>query len=84
MPNISTNCRSHDEAGHPQPCRDNAATRAGYLRTCLACLDFDLPCGAHAIAWDGTTFMSDHPTQSQVKIGVNYRFVPGAAVIAKY
>lgn len=33
---------------------------------------------------DGTTFISDHPTQSQVKIGVNYRFVPGAAVVAKY
>jgi opacity protein-like surface antigen len=36
------------------------------------------------LASDGTTFMSDHPTQSQVKIGVNYRFVPGGAVVAKY
>jgi opacity protein-like surface antigen len=32
---------------------------------------------------DGT-LISDHVTQSQVKIGVNYRFTPGAAVVAKY
>jgi opacity protein-like surface antigen len=31
---------------------------------------------------DGT-LMSDHPTTSQVKIGVNYRFTPGM-VVAKY
>ena len=36
------------------------------------------------LASDGTTFMSDHPTQSQVKLGVNYRFSPGGAVVAKY
>lgn len=33
---------------------------------------------------DGTTFISDHPTQSQVKIGVNYRFSGPSAVVAKY
>lgn len=33
---------------------------------------------------DGTTSISAHPTQSQVKIGVNYRFTPGATVVAKY
>lgn len=33
---------------------------------------------------DGTTSISAHPTQSQVKIGVNYRFVPGSTVVAKY
>ncbi len=32
---------------------------------------------------DGTV-MSDHVTQSQVKIGLNYRFTPGGAVVAKY
>lgn len=32
------------------------------------------------LASDGTTFMSDHPTQSQVKLGVHYRFSPGGAV----
>ena len=35
------------------------------------------------IASDGT-LLSDNLTQSQVKIGVNYRFTPGAAVVARY
>jgi hypothetical protein len=30
------------------------------------------------------TLISDHPTTSQVKIGVNYRFSGPAAVVAKY
>jgi len=30
---------------------------------------------------DGTTSISAHPTQSQVKIGVNYRFMPGSTVV---
>ena len=30
---------------------------------------------------DGTTSISAHPTQSQVKIGVNYRFTPGSTVV---
>jgi opacity protein-like surface antigen len=35
------------------------------------------------LASDGTTTISDHPTTSQVKIGVNYRFAP-TALVAKY
>jgi opacity protein-like surface antigen len=34
------------------------------------------------VASDGTV-ISDHPTTSQAKIGLNYRFAPGA-VVAKY
>jgi opacity protein-like surface antigen len=36
------------------------------------------------LASDGATFLSDHPTISQVKIGLNYRFGGPASVIAKY
>jgi opacity protein-like surface antigen len=40
--------------------------------------------GRHtAVATDGTV-MTDKANISQVKIGVNYKFVPGGAVIAKY
>jgi opacity protein-like surface antigen len=40
--------------------------------------------GRHtALASDGTTFLTDRSNISQVKIGVNYRFGPGA-VVAKY
>ena len=35
------------------------------------------------VATDGSLF-SDHPTTSQVKIGVNYRFSGPSAVVAKY
>jgi opacity protein-like surface antigen len=33
---------------------------------------------------DGTTFLTDKSWVSQVKIGVDYKFAPGGAVIAKY
>jgi opacity protein-like surface antigen len=36
------------------------------------------------LASDGTTFLSDHPTTSQVKIGVNYHFSGPGVVVAKY
>ena len=36
------------------------------------------------LASDGTTILSDHPTTSQVKIGVNYRFSGPGVIIAKY
>jgi opacity protein-like surface antigen len=36
------------------------------------------------LASDGTTLLYDHPTTSQVKIGVNYRFSGPGAVVAKY
>ena len=36
------------------------------------------------LASDGTTFLSDHPTQAQVKIGVNYGSAGPTAVVAKY
>jgi opacity protein-like surface antigen len=36
------------------------------------------------LASDGTTLLSDHPTTSQVKIGVNYRFSGPGAVVARY
>jgi opacity protein-like surface antigen len=40
--------------------------------------------GRHtALATDGTTIMTDRSDVSQVKVGVNYRFGPGA-VVAKY
>jgi opacity protein-like surface antigen len=40
--------------------------------------------GRHtALASDGTTVMTDRSDISQVKVGLNYRFVPGA-VVAKY
>jgi opacity protein-like surface antigen len=40
--------------------------------------------GRHtALATDGTTIMTDKSNVSQVKVGVNYRFTPGA-VVAKY
>jgi opacity protein-like surface antigen len=40
--------------------------------------------GSHtALASDGTTFLTDKSSISQIKIGVNYRFTP-AAVVAKY
>ncbi len=40
--------------------------------------------GRHtALASDGTTIMTDRSDISQVKVGVNYRFTPGA-VVAKY
>jgi opacity protein-like surface antigen len=40
--------------------------------------------GRHtALATDGTTFLTDKSWVSQVKIGVNYKFTPGA-VVAKY
>ena len=35
------------------------------------------------VATDGA-LISDHPTTSQVKIGVNYRFSGPAALVAKY
>jgi opacity protein-like surface antigen len=35
--------------------------------------------GRHtALASDGTTFLTDRSDISQVKLGVNYRFAPGA------
>ncbi len=37
-----------------------------------------------ALATDGTTTINDNGPLSQVKVGVNYRFTPGAAIIAKY
>jgi opacity protein-like surface antigen len=41
--------------------------------------------GRHtALASDGTTTISDRSDISQVKVGLNYRFTPAAAVIAKY
>lgn len=41
--------------------------------------------GRHtALASDGTTTISDRSEISQVKVGLNYRFTPGAAVIARY
>ena len=41
--------------------------------------------GRHtALASDGTTIMSDRSDISQVKVGLNYRFTPATAVIAKY
>jgi opacity protein-like surface antigen len=41
--------------------------------------------GRHtALASDGTTTISDRSDVSQVKVGVNYRFAPATAVIAKY
>jgi outer membrane autotransporter protein len=41
--------------------------------------------GRHtALASDGSTVMSDRSDVSQVKVGVNYRFAPATAVIAKY
>ena len=36
------------------------------------------------LASDGTTILSDHPTTSQVKIGVNYRFSGPGVIIAIY
>jgi len=40
--------------------------------------------GSHtALATDGTTFMTDKSWISQVKVGVNYKFTPGA-VVARY
>ena len=36
-----------------------------------------------ALATDGTTFLRTATTVSEVKVGVNYRFGPGA-VLAKY
>lgn len=41
--------------------------------------------GRHtALASDGTTTISDKSDISQVKVGLNYRFTPGAAAIARY
>jgi len=41
--------------------------------------------GRHtALATDGTTFMTDKSWVSEVKVGVNYKFTAGSAVIAKY
>ena len=41
--------------------------------------------GRHtALATDGTTFLTDKSWVSQVKVGVNYKFTAGSAVIAKY
>ena len=41
--------------------------------------------GRHtALASDGTTIMADRSDISQVKIGLNYRFAPVTAVVAKY
>jgi opacity protein-like surface antigen len=37
-----------------------------------------------ALATDRTTFLRDSGAISQVKVGVNYKFAPGGAVIAKY
>ena len=37
-----------------------------------------------ALSSDGVTTLRDSGTISQVKIGVNYRFTPGDAVVAKY
>jgi opacity protein-like surface antigen/uncharacterized protein YhjY with autotransporter beta-barrel domain len=40
--------------------------------------------GSHtAVATDGTTFLTDKSHISQVKVGLNYKFTPGA-VVAKY
>jgi opacity protein-like surface antigen len=40
--------------------------------------------GRHtALASDGTTYLTDKSYISQVKVGVNYKFTPGA-VVAKY
>jgi opacity protein-like surface antigen len=40
--------------------------------------------GRHtALASDGTTYLTDKSYVSQVKVGVNYKFTPGA-VVAKY
>jgi opacity protein-like surface antigen len=36
------------------------------------------------LASDGTSYISTHPTTSQVKIGVNYRFSGPGVVVAKY
>jgi opacity protein-like surface antigen len=41
--------------------------------------------GRHtALASDGTTFLTDKSNISQVKVGLNYKFGPAAAVVAKY
>jgi opacity protein-like surface antigen len=40
--------------------------------------------GRKTLVATDTTLISDHPTTSQVKIGVNYRFSGPAAVVAKY
>ena len=41
--------------------------------------------GSHtALASDGTTVMTDKSWISQVKIGLNYKFTPGGAVVANY
>jgi len=41
--------------------------------------------GRHtALASDGTTTITDRSDISQVKVGLNYRFAPVAAVVAKY
>jgi outer membrane autotransporter protein len=41
--------------------------------------------GRHtALASDGTTIMADRSDISQVKVGLNYRFTPVTAVVAKY
>ena len=41
--------------------------------------------GRHtALVSDGTTIMADRSDISQVKVGLNYRFTPVTAVVAKY
>ena len=59
--------------------------RLRHRKNWFAKAEYDyLSFGRHtALATDGTTFLTDRSSISQVKVGVNYRFGPGV-VVAKY